>query len=88
MRKNNPIGFVESIISKQKILNYKRLTDVILLESKAKEIREAFNKSNIADKAIIKYSLARIFSTYKFSRKSYYLFEEEFVQKKLETSRY
>ena len=81
LKKNDPIGFAESILTKQKILKYKRLTDVILLEFKAKEIREAVNKSNIAVKAIIKYSLARIFSRSKSSRKSHYLFEEEFVQK-------
>ena len=81
LKKNDPIGFAESILTKQKILKYKRLTNVILLEFKAKEIREAVNKSNIAVKAIIKYSLARIFSTSKSSRKSHYLFEEELVQK-------
>ena len=81
LKKNDPIGFAESILNKQKILKYKRLTDIVLLEFKAKEIRDAVNKSDLAVKAIIKYSLARIFSTSKFSRKSHYLFEEEFVQK-------
>ena len=81
LKKNDPIGFAESILNKQKILKYKRLTDIVLLEFKAKEIRDAVNKSNIVVKAIIKYSLARIFSTSKSSRKSHYLFEEEFVQK-------
>ena len=81
LKKNDPIGFAESILNKQKILKYKRLTDIVLLEFKAKEIRDAVNKSDLAVKAIIKYSLARIFSTSKSSRKSHYLFEEEFVQK-------
>ncbi len=81
LKKNDPIGFAESILTKQKILKYKRLTDIILLEFKAKEIRDAVNNSNIAVKAIIKYSLARIFFSTKASRKSHYLFEEEFVQK-------
>ena len=81
LKKNDPIGFAESILTKQKILKYKRLTDVILLEFKAKEIRNAVNKSNLAVKAIIKYSLTRIFSISKSSRKSHYLFEEEFIQK-------
>ena len=81
LKKNDPIGFAESILNIQKILKYKRLTDVMLLEFNAKKIRDAVNKSNIAVKAIIKYSLARIFSSYKSSRKSHYLFEEEFVQK-------
>ena len=91
LKKNDPIGFAESILTKHKILKYKRLTDVTLLEFKAKEIRDAVNKSNIAVKAIIKYSLARIFSKSKSSRKSHYLFEEEFVQKNwklLETKTY
>ena len=65
LNKNDPIGFAESILTKQKTLKYKRLTDIILLEFKAKEIRDAVNKSNIAVKAIIKYSLARIFFSYK-----------------------
>ena len=81
LKKNDPIGFAESILSKQKILKYKRLTDIILLEFNAKKIRDSVNESNIAVKAIIKYSLARIFSSSKASRKSHYLFEEEFVQK-------
>ena len=81
LKKNDPIGFAESILTKQKILKYKRLTDITLLEFKAKAIRDAVNKSNIAVRAIIKYSLARIFSTSKSSRKSHYLFEDEFVQK-------
>ena len=81
LKQNDPIGFAESILTKQKILKYKRLTDIILLEFKSKEIRDAVNKSNIAVKAIIKYSLSRIFSSSKSSRKSHYLFEEEFVQK-------
>ena len=81
LKKNDPIGFAESILNKKKILKYKRLTDIVLLEFKAKEIRDAVNKSDLAVKAIIKYSLARIFSTSKSSRKSHYLFEEEFVQK-------
>ena len=81
LKKNDPIGFAESILNKKKILKYKRLTDVILLEFKAKEIRDAVNNSNIVVKAIIKYSLARIFFSSKSSRKSHYLFEEEFVQK-------
>ena len=38
----------------QKILKYKRLTDIILLEFNSKEIRDEVNKSNIAVKAIIK----------------------------------
>ena len=81
LKKNDPIGFAESILTKQKILKYKRLTDVILLEFNSKKIRDAVNNSNIVVKAIIKYSLARIFSTSTSSRKSHYLFEEEFVQK-------
>ena len=81
LKKNDPIGFAESILTKQKILKYKRLTDVTLLEFNSKKIRDAVNNSNIVVKAIIKYSLARIFSTSKSSRKSHYLFEEEFVQK-------
>ena len=80
LKKNDPIGFAESILSK-KILKYKRLTDIILLEFNAKEIRDAVNNANIAVKAIIKYSLSRIFSVSKHSYKSHYLFEEEFVQK-------
>ena len=52
-----------------------------LLEFNAKEIRDAVNNANIAVKAIIKYSLSRIFSVSKHSYKSHYLFEEEFVQK-------
>ena len=79
LKKNDPIGFAESILNKKKILKYKRLTDIILLEFKAKEIRDAVNDSNIVVKAIIKYSLARIFFSSKSSRKSHYLFEDEFL---------
>ncbi len=81
LKKNDPIGFAESILTKKKILKYKRLTDIVLLEFNAKHIRDAVNKANIAVKAIIKYSLERIFSSSKYSHKSHYLFEEEFVQK-------
>jgi hypothetical protein len=81
LNKNDPIGFAESILTKQKTLKYKRLTDIILLEFDAKKIRNAINNSDIVIKAIIKYSLARIFSSSKASRKSHYLFEEEFIQK-------
>ena len=81
LKKNDPIGFAESILAKEKILKYKRLTDIILLEFEAKDIREAVDKSNIVVKALIKYSLARIFSPSKPSRKSHYLFEDEFVYK-------
>ncbi len=91
LKKNDPIGFAESILNKQKILKYRRLTDIVLLEFKAKEIRDAVNKSNIAVKAIIKYSLSRIFSSSKFLRNSHYSFEEEFIQKNwklLETKTY
>ena len=42
------LGLQKSILTKQKILKYKRLTDIVLLEFKAKEIRDAVNKSNIA----------------------------------------
>ena len=81
LKKNDPIGFAEALLAKKKILKYKRLTDVLLLEFNAKEIRDSFNKSNIAIKAIIKYSLARIFSSSKSSYKSHFLFEDEFVYK-------
>ena len=81
LKKNDPIGFAESILAKEKILKYKRLTDIILLEFEAKDIRETVDKSNIVVKALIKYSLARIFSPSKISRKSHYLFEDEFVYK-------
>ena len=81
LKKNDPIGFAESILSKPKILKYKRLTDTVLLEFNAKAIRDAVNESNIVVKALIKYSLARIFSASKSLRKSHYLFEDEFVYK-------
>jgi CRP-like cAMP-binding protein len=81
LKNNDPIGFAESILAKEKILKYKRLTDIVLLEFNSKEIRDAVNKSNIAVKAIIKYSLDRIFSVSKTNRNSHYLFEEEFVYK-------
>ena len=61
LKKNDPIGFAESILTKQKILKYKRLTDIILLEFKAKEIRNAVNNSNIAVKAIINIVLQGFF---------------------------
>ena len=91
LKKNDPIGFAESIIAKEKILKYKRLTDIVLLEFNANEIRDSVNKSNIAVKAIIKYSLARIFSASKAINKSHYLFEDKFVYKNwklLETKTY
>ena len=47
LKKNDPIGFAEAILAKKKILKYKRLTDIILLEFDAKDIRETVNKSNI-----------------------------------------
>ena len=81
LKKNDPIGFAESMLARKKILKYKRLSDIMLLEFNAKEIRDAVNQSNIAIKAIIKYSLARIFSSSKSTRKSHFLFEDEFVYK-------
>ena len=81
LKKNDPIGFAESILAKEKVLKYNRLTDIVLLEFNAKTIRDAVNESNIAVKAIIKYSLARIFSSSKSNRKSHYMFEDEFVYK-------
>ena len=81
LKKNDPIGFAESILAKEKILKYNRLTDIVLLEFNAKTIRDAVNEANIAVKAIIKYSLARIFSSSKSNRKSHYLFEDEFIYK-------
>ncbi|MBF95655.1 MAG: hypothetical protein CMJ13_00315 [Pelagibacterales bacterium] len=81
LKKNDPIGFAESILAKEKVLKYKRLTDIILLEFSAKKIRQAVNESNIAVKALIKYSLARIFKSTNVPRKSHYLFEDEFVHK-------
>ena len=81
LKKNDPIGFAESILAKEKILKYKRLTDITLLEFDAKEIRDTVNASNIVIRAIIKYSLSRIFSSSKSSRKSHYLFEDKFVYK-------
>ena len=58
---------MESILTKQKTLKYKRLTDIVLLEFDAKKIRNAINNSDIVIKAIIKYSLARIFLLRNFS---------------------
>ena len=91
LKKNDPIGFAESILAKKKILKYKRLTDIVLLEFNAKEVRDTVNHSNIAIKAIIKYSLSRIFSSSKFTHKSHFLFEDQFVYKNwklLETKTY
>ena len=81
LKKNDPIGFAESILAKEQILKYKRLTDIVILEFNAKEIRDSVDQSSIAIKAIIKYSLARIFSSSKSTRKSHFLFEDEFVYK-------
>ena len=39
LKKNDPIGFAEALLAKKKILKYKRLTDVLLLEFNAKEIK-------------------------------------------------
>ena len=91
LKKNDPIGFAESILAKKNVLKYKRLTDIVLLEFNAKNIRDAVNDSNIAVIALIKYCLARIFSPTKSSNKSHYLFEDKFVYKNwklLETKTY
>ncbi len=81
LKKNDPIGFAESILAKKNILKYKRLTNIILLEFYAKDIRESVNKANTAVKALIKYSLSRIFTPSNASHKSHYLFEDEFIYK-------
>ena len=91
LKKNDPIGFAESILAKKNVLKYKRLTDIVLLEFNAKNIRDAVNESDIAVIALIKYCLARIFSPTKSSNKSHYLFEDKFVYKNwklLETKTY
>ena len=91
LKKNDPIGFAESILAKEKFLKYRRLTDITLLEFRSQNIREAVNDSSIAIKALIKYSLARIFPPSNSKRKSHYLFEDEFVFKNwklLETKTY
>ena len=46
LKKNDPIGFTESILTKKKILKYKRLINTVLLEFEAKEIRDDVNDSN------------------------------------------
>ncbi len=91
LKKNDPIGFAESILAKGNVLKYKRLTDINLLEFNTKKIRKTVNESNIAVKALIKYCLARVFTTTKSKQKSHYLFEDEFVHKNwkiLETNTY
>ena len=91
LKKNDPIGFAESISAKNKVLKYKRLTDIILLEFYADKIRQAVHDSNIAVQALIKYSLSRIFKSSQSSPKSHYLFEDKFVYKNwklLETKTY
>ena len=91
LKKNDPIGFAESILAKNKVLKYKRLTNIILLQFYADKIRQAVDDSNIAIKALIKYSLSRIFTSSNYTRKSHYLFEDKFVYKNwklLETKTY
>ena len=91
LKKNDPIGFAESILAKKNVLKYNRLTDIILLEFNSKNIRDAVHEANIAVKALIKYCLARIFTPTNSSHKSHYLFEDEFVYrnwKLLETKTY
>ena len=77
LKKNDPIGFAESILARKYVLQYKRLTDITLLEFDSKSIRDAVNKANIAVIALIKYCLARIFNPTKTTYKGHYLFEEE-----------
>lgn len=81
LKKNDPIGFAESILARKNVLKYKRLTDITLLEFNAKNIRNAVYQSNAALIALIKYCLARIFTPTKSNPKSHYLFEDEFVYK-------
>ena len=91
LKKNDPIGFAEAIVAKKHVLKYRRLTDIKLLEFDAKEIRQMVNESNIVVKALIKYSLARVFISKNSKNKSHYLFEDEFVHKNwklLETHTY
>ena len=64
------------------MLNYRRLSNIELLIFSGTQLREEVNNSHIAIKAIIKYSLARIFKTNKSNFKSHVLFEEEFIHKK------
>ena len=91
LKKNDPIGFAESILAKQNVLKYKRLTDIYLLEFDSKRIRNAVSASNIAVRALIKYCLARIFASGNTKNRSHYLFEDKFVYKNwklLETKTY
>ncbi len=81
LKKNDPIGFAESILAKDNVLKYKRLTNINLLEFDARRIRNAINESNISIKALIKYCLARVFTSTNSKRRSHYLFEDKFVQK-------
>ena len=81
LKKNDPIGFAESILAKENVLKYKRLTDIHLLEFDARKIRHAINESNIAIKGLIKYCLARVFTSKNSKHRSHYLFEDTFVQK-------
>ena len=81
LKSNDPIGFAESLLARDKVLKYKRLTDITLLEFYAKKIRESVNNSCIPVQALIKYSLARIFAFSNSYRKSHYLFEDKFVYK-------
>ena len=44
LKKNDPIGFAESILARKYVLQYKRLTDITLLEFDSKSIRDALIK--------------------------------------------
>jgi CRP-like cAMP-binding protein len=80
--KHDPIGFSEAILARQKVLRYRRVSDIELLVISGTKLREEVNRSHIVVKSIIKYSLSRIFDASK--SKSHILFEEGYIQQNLQ----
>ena len=71
----------ESILTKQKTLKYKRLTDIVFLKNLMPKKLETARRPDIVIKAIIKYSLARIFFFFEIFSKSHYCLKKNLFLK-------
>jgi hypothetical protein len=79
LRVDDPIGISENIYGREKMLFYKRNSDVSLIKFDGKKMRKEVNDCSALVKSIVKYSLNRICGL--GTSKAPYYFEDEFLFK-------
>jgi len=78
--KHDPIGFSEAIAAREMKLEFKPLTDLVLVRFDAENLKKQVNDANIFAKTIIKYSLGRIFLLKRNANN--FAFEDDFLARK------